>query len=88
MPGLVKLDFYGDGKPAFALELIARDAASSKTKLIVARQIGAEWKFVLLEEVAARVPVVWSDKPGEYEGVWGDKLHAAHSVIVWQGYEW
>lgn len=86
-PGLVKVDFYGDSKPTFALELISREGVGSKTKLIVARQIGIKWTLILLHEVGGNAPVVWSDKPGDYEGVWGDKLHATHSVIVWQGYE-
>jgi hypothetical protein len=86
-PGLVKVDFYGDTRPTFALELIERDKAGPKTKLVMARQIGGEWKFVLLEETGGNPPVVWSDKPGEHQGVYGDKLRAAHSVIIWQGYE-
>ncbi len=33
-PGLVKVDFYGDGKPALALLLTQRRGASEPTKLI------------------------------------------------------
>jgi len=86
-PGLVRVDFYGDRKPTFALELITRNEAGPKTKVVVARQIGGHWNFVLVAELSEEAPLIWSDEPGDYEGVWGDKLHASHSVIVWQGYE-
>lgn len=87
-PGLVRVDFYGDRNPAFALELITKSEAGPKTKVVVAQHTGGDWNFALLDELSGGPsPVIWSDEPGDYEGVWGDKLHAAHSVIVWEGYE-
>src|SRR6266576_6963346 len=39
-PGLVKVDFYGDGKPTLALVLISEESS----KLIVAHQVGENWR--------------------------------------------
>src|SRR6202166_2941314 len=44
-PGLVKVNFYGDGKPTWALALISGEVAKRKTELLVARQIGDDWEF-------------------------------------------
>src|ERR1043166_4003808 len=38
-PGLVKLDFYGDGKPTWAIVLVSGRDKTSKAELIVARQV-------------------------------------------------
>jgi len=43
-PGLVKVDFYGDGKPTLALVLISKD----RSKLIVAHQVGENWRTTVL----------------------------------------
>jgi len=39
-PGLVKVDFYGDGNPTLALVLITKDGAEDNTRLIVATRLG------------------------------------------------
>jgi hypothetical protein len=39
-PGLVKVDFYGDGRPTWALVLNKREGSRSKAELVVARQAG------------------------------------------------
>jgi hypothetical protein len=41
-PGLVKVDFYGDGKPTLALALTTKSVAKGKTELVVARQIAGK----------------------------------------------
>ena len=67
-PGLVRVNFYGDGKPTWALVLLSKDG--QKTQLIVARQIGKDWEIRLLQVAdAAPVPVVWREGPGKYEGM-------------------
>jgi hypothetical protein len=85
-PGVAKVDFYGDGKPTFALELTTTSQANPTTKLILAHEAGANWKVAVLDGADGPVPVVWSDKPGEYKGVYQDKIRATRPVIVFCGY--
>jgi len=85
-PGLVKVDFYGDGKPAFALALTSKSGANLTTKLVLAHQAGTSWKVSTLDKADGPVPVVWSDKPGEYKGICQRKIRAARPVIVFCGY--
>lgn len=85
-PGLVKVDFYGDGKPTFALALTSKSQDNPRTKLVLAHQVGANWKVALLGKADGPIPVVWSDKPGEYKGVYGKKIRATRPVIVFCGY--
>jgi hypothetical protein len=83
----VKVDFYGDGKPTIALALNTKCVAKGKTELVVARQIGPGWKTITLETTDGRVPVVWSEKPGEYTDVYGEKkIRATRPVIIFCGY--
>jgi len=87
-PGLVKVDFYGDGKPTFALALTTNSVAKGKTELVVAHQVGAIWKTTTLETVDGDAPVVWSEKPGEYKDVYGEKkIRATRPVIISCRYE-
>jgi hypothetical protein len=87
-PGLVKVDFYGDGKPTLALALTTRNAAKGETELVLAHQVGASWNMDILETADGPVPVVWSQGPGEYTDVYGEKkIHATKPVIVFCGYE-
>jgi hypothetical protein len=85
-PGLVAVNFYGDGKPTRAIALI--DESRKKTDLVIAHKLG-RWELQLLESSdTGPVPVVWSDKPGRYHDVYGEKaLTATHPVIVFCGYE-
>jgi hypothetical protein len=86
-PGLVKVDFYGDGKPTLALALTSRSVAKGKTELVVARQVGGIWKTATLETTDGPVPVVWSEKPGEYTDVYGEKkIRATRPVVVFCRY--
>lgn len=85
-PGLTKVDFYGDGKPTFALVLISKD---DKTRLVVAHQRERAWSLTAIDTGGGPgpAPVVWSLKAGEYTGVYKGKIQATNPVIVFCGYE-
>jgi hypothetical protein len=86
-PGLVKVDFYGDGKPAWAVVLISGENPKRKAELVVARQTGEGWETRSLETTDG-TPVVWRQGPGKYEGMSEPTtIRAAHQVIVFCGYE-
>jgi hypothetical protein len=83
----LRVDFYGDGKPTLALVLIAKRGANEKAELVLAHKAGEEWETVLLDEAAASIPVAWSQAPGEYEDVYGEKkVRVTRPVIVFCGY--
>jgi hypothetical protein len=88
-PGLVKVNFYGDGKPILALVLIAKDGPKEKAGLVLAHQVGGHWQTTVLDTAdGAPVPVVWSQPPGDYWDVYGKKrIRATRPVIVFAGYE-
>ncbi len=86
-PGLVKVDFYGDGKPTFALSLTTGVDTARTTKLVLAHQLGTTWRVVMLDKADGPAPVIWSEQPGKYEDVYGEKSIVATSpVIVFCGY--
>jgi hypothetical protein len=86
-PGLVKLDFYGDGKPTWALVLIAGEKSKRKAELVVAQQAGEGWELRSLD-TADGTPVVWRQGPGKYQGMSGPAtIQARNQVIVFCGYE-
>jgi hypothetical protein len=84
-PGIVKVDFYGDGKPTWALVLIAGENPKRKAQLVLARQVTAGWEAELLE-TADGTPVVWREGPGKYESTFTATLQARYPVIVFCGY--
>jgi hypothetical protein len=88
-PGLVSVDFYGDGKATFALVLIRDETTARKTELVVAHQRQNGWETISLDIAdAAPVPVVWREGPGKYDDVYGQKtLSATRPVVVLCGYE-
>jgi hypothetical protein len=89
-PGLVKVDFYGDGKPTLALVLILKGGLKEHSELIVAHHAGERWKMTRLETggPSPYAPVVWSQPPGEYRDVYGNKtIRATRPVIVFCKYE-
>jgi hypothetical protein len=86
-PGLVKVDFYGDDKPTFALSLATPAQTGFNTQLVVAHLLGANWKTTVLGETGGPAPAIWSEKPGAYEGVYGAKMRSTRSVILFVGYE-
>jgi len=86
-PGLVKVDFYGDGKPTFALELTTVSETYPSTKLVLAHKMRANWHVVTLGKAGGPIPVVWSEKPGEYKDIYGEKkILATRPVIIFCGY--
>ena len=86
-PGLVSVDFYGDGKPTFALVLVANTGAKVDAELIVAHEVNQKWELALFDKADSSKPVVWGQGPGEYQDVYGDKkLRATKPVIVFCGY--
>lgn len=88
-PGLVKVDFYGDGRPTIAVALLTRTAKGDDTQLIIAHKAGKNWSLLRLDTGGGSDgPVVWSLRPGEYDDVYGDKtIRAKNPVIVFSKYE-
>jgi hypothetical protein len=83
-PGLVKVNFYGDGKPTWALVLIAGENPQRKAELVVAHKLDKDWEIRSLES-ADGDPVVWSEQPGKYEGQYDEgikTIHATRPVVV------
>jgi hypothetical protein len=86
-PGLVNVDFYGDGKPTWALVLIGKVGSKSKAELVVAHKVREAWETTLLDTAQDSAPVVWSQGPGQYQDVYGKKkIRALGPVIVFCGY--
>jgi hypothetical protein len=88
-PGLVRVNFYGDGKPTLALVLLVGEGTGRKEELVVAHQVGQDWEFNSLDNVdASEVPVIWRQRPGKYEDITEPKaILAKNPVIVICGYE-
>lgn len=85
-PGLVRVNFYGDGKPTWALVLTAGKGTEQKAELVVACQVGNNWEIRTLEKTDG-TPVVWREGPGKYDGMNEEKpLRAKNPVIVFCGY--
>jgi hypothetical protein len=87
-PGLVKVNFYGDGKPTYALVVISGENPKRKAELVVARQVDEGWETRSLDTTDG-TPVVWRAGPGKYEGLYyGEKtIRARWPVIVFCGLE-
>jgi len=86
-PGLVRVNFYGDGKPTWALVLVGGESSKQKAELVVARRVASDWEIRSLE-TTDEVPVVWREGPGEYSDVYGQKkIRATRPVVVLCGYE-
>ena len=86
-PGLVSVDFYGDGKPTWALVLISEKSSERKVELVVAHDAVSGWEFRSVDTADGR-PVVWHEGAGKYRDVYGEKtIQATHQVIVLCGYE-
>ena len=88
-PGLVRVNFYGDGKPTWALVLLSGYGQTSKAELVVARKLDTDWEIRSIHSLTSSgTPVVWREPAGKYEGVWGDKtIHARNPVIIFCAYE-
>jgi len=89
-PGLVKVDFYGDGKPTLALVLTKKNGKAEQTELVMAHRVGERWRTVVLGTGGASpyAPAVWSQPPGEYQDIDGNKtIRATRPVVVFSKYE-
>jgi len=88
-PGRVKVDFRGDGKPTWALVLLRGEDSKRRANLILARQRNKSWEIQALDMVdASPAPVVWRERPGKYDDVYGQKsIRATRPVIVLCAYE-
>jgi hypothetical protein len=88
-PGLVRVNFYGDGKPTWALVLIAGEGSKPKAELVVAHKVGTDWEIRLLDTVdASEMPVVLREGPGTYDDVSEPKtVRAKNPVIELYAYE-
>jgi hypothetical protein len=87
-PGLVSVDFYGDGKLTLALALIHRVGKNQTTGLVIAQKVGSRWTMTQIEKpTGGPAPVVWREDPGTYTDIENGKIiHAARPVIVFCGY--
>jgi hypothetical protein len=88
-PGLVKVDFYGDANPTWALVLISGENPKRKSELVVEHRVNSDWETRSIETTDG-TPVVWREGPGKYEGLYNENvktIHAANPVIVFCGYE-
>jgi hypothetical protein len=86
-PGLARVDFYGDGKPTWALVLISGENPQRKAQLVVARQVDKKWEIRLLDTTDG-TPVVWSEGAGKYDDLYGKKtIIATRPVVVFCGLE-
>jgi hypothetical protein len=86
-PGLVKVNFFGDRKPTWALVLISRDNPKRKAQLVVGHLLDAGWEIRSLEATDG-TPVVWREGPGKYEGMYEPTttIRSKYPVIVFCGY--
>lgn len=86
-PGLATVNFYGDGKPTWAVVLIAGENPKRKAELVVARQSADGWDIRSLDTTDG-TPVVWQEGPGKYDDLYGKKtIRATRPVIVFCGLE-
>jgi hypothetical protein len=82
-PGLIKLDFYGDKKPTWAV-LLTGLGKKAGTQFIVARETGAAWEIKAIESLGSDsdMPIIWEQDPGEYTDVYGEKTIRAKSAVI------
>jgi len=86
-PGLARVNFYGDGKPTWAVVLIAGENPKRKAELVVARHGGDGWDIRSLDTTDG-TPVIWREGPGKYDDLYGKKtIRATRPVIVFCGLE-
>lgn len=88
-PGLTNVNFYGDGKPTLAVALFLDGMHGAKTQLIVAHEAENGWELRGLEQdITGPAPVVWHERPGKYDDVYGEKtIKAVNPVIVLCAYD-
>jgi hypothetical protein len=71
-PGLVKMDFYGDGKPTWGRVLPTGEQTKQKVELVIVRKLADAWEIRLIETTDG-TPVVWSQRSGKYKDVYGQE---------------
>jgi hypothetical protein len=87
-PGFTVVDFYGDRKTTYAIDLVTKAEPARKALLVVAHDVDHHWTISPIDTADSSTPVVWNDKPGEYRDVYGKKkIQAARPVIVWCAYD-
>jgi hypothetical protein len=85
-PGLAALDFYGDGKPTYAVELVWRQEKYPTTKVVIAHKVEDKWNIRLLG-TAQGLAVVTAAEPGSYESVYKDKkIVAPHPTLMFRDF--
>ena len=58
-----------------------------RSRTYCSHRVHDAWETTLLDKAEDSVPVVWSESPGEYEGVYHEKkIRALKPVIVLCGY--
>jgi len=78
---LIRVNFYGDGRPTWALLLVAKEDPKQKPNLVVAHQLGSAWDIRLLDTADGAV-AVWREAPGKYEGIYGGKQISAKNPVI------
>ena len=75
----------------FALVLTRNDGKTEQTELVVAHRVREQWRMAVLDtggNASPYAPVVWSQPPGKYQDVYGEKtVRATWPVIVFCKYE-
>lgn len=86
-PGLTPVDFYGNGKPTWAVILLI-SSPKPRAELILAHESGNGFEIKSLDNANQEAAVVWSQAPGNYKDIeTGKTIHAIHPVIVFVGYD-
>ena len=86
-PGVAAVDFYGDGKPTFAITLVWNAERYPTTKLFLAHKPEGSWHLTLLDKADGPVPVVFAWKSGKYESVYRDKkIDAPNPTVMFRGF--
>jgi|SRR5208282_1473732 len=86
-PGLARVNFYGDGKPTWAIVLISGENPRRRAELVVVRQGSEGWEIRSLD-TTDWTPVVWREGPGKYDALDGKKtIQTTRPVIVFCGLE-
>lgn len=82
-PGLASVNFYGDGKPTLAVVLFDDAGRATNAQLVLAHELQRGWELRSLERnISGPVPVVWGERPGKYDDVYGEKTVAAVSPVI------
>jgi hypothetical protein len=84
-PGLARVNFYGDGKPTWAVVLISGENPKRTAELVVARQAPEGWDIRSLD-TADGTPVVWREGPGKYDDLYGKENDSSYETgyrLLW-----